>query len=90
MDENKDHPVRKLTDHLADLIIQLTETKRQLEEATKSSEDWYQNWQFKDAQLKETEAKLAAEKEAHEKLKEKLREYINKQQEGATENGESN
>lgn len=89
MDENKNHPVRLLTNLLSDLIIRLSETERELKEARKSSDDWYENWKRKDAQLKETEAKLAAEIEAHQKLKDKLNEYIEKQ-EGATENGESN
>lgn len=89
MDENKNHPIRFLTNLLCDLIIRLTETERELNEARKSSDDWYQNWQRKDAQLKETEAKLAAEIEAHQKLKDKINGHIEKQ-EGATENGESN
>ena len=86
MDENKNHPVRLLTNLLSDLIIRLSETERELKEARKSSDDWYQNWQRKDAQLKETEAKLAAEIEAHQKLKDKLNEYIESQQKGAAEN----
>lgn len=88
MDENKNHPVRKLTALLADLIIQQVETERQLKEANKSSDDWYQNWQRKDAQLKETEAKLAAEIEEHQRTREALREALETaEKKGATNNG---
>lgn len=88
MDENRNHPVRKLTDLLADLIIQQVETERQLKEANKSSDDWYQNWQRKDAQLKETEEKLAAEIEEHQRTREALREALETtEKKGATNNG---
>lgn len=88
MDENRNHPVRKLTDLLADLIIQQVETERQLKEANKSSDDWYQNWQRKDAQLKETEAKLAAEIEEHQRTREALRDALETaEMKGATNNG---
>lgn len=62
MDKNKNYPIRKLTNHLSDLIIQLLDTERERDEARQNSEEWYQNWQRKDTQLKEAEAKLAAEK----------------------------
>lgn len=88
MDENRNHPVRKLTDLLADLIIQQVETERQLKEANKNSDDWYQNWQRKDSQLKETEAKLATEIEEHQRTREALREALETaQKKGATNNG---
>lgn len=88
MDENRNHPVRKLTDLLADLIIQQVETERQLKEANKNSDDWYQNWQRKDAQLKETEAKLAAEIEEHQRTREALRDALETaEMKGATNNG---
>lgn len=88
MDENRNHPVRKLTDLLADLIIQQVETERQLKEANKNLDDWYQNWQRKDSQLKETEAKLATEIEEHQRTREALREALETaQKKGATNNG---
>lgn len=88
MDENRNHPVRKLTDLLADLIIQQVETERQLKEANKSSDEWYQNWQCKDSQLKEAEAKLAAEIEEHQRTREALREALETaEKKGATNNG---
>lgn len=59
MDENKNHPVRLLTNLLSDLIIRLSETERQLDEARKSSDDWYQHWQTKDAQFKAANDRIA-------------------------------
>ena len=59
MDENKNHPVRLLTNLLSDLIIRLSETERQLDEARKSSDDWYQHWQTKDAQIKAANDRIA-------------------------------
>lgn len=59
MDENKNHPVRLLTNLLSDLIIRLSETERQLDEARKSSDEWYQHWQTKDAQLKAANDRIA-------------------------------
>lgn len=87
MDENKNHPIRQLTNHLSDLIIRLIDTERERDEARKSSDDWYQHWQTKDAQLKETEAKLAAEIEEHQRTREALREALGNKKEGATNNG---
>lgn len=43
MDENKNHPIRQLTNHLSDLIIRLIDTERERDEARKSSDDWYQH-----------------------------------------------
>lgn len=87
MDENKNHPIRQLTNHLSDLIIRLLDTERELAAARQSSEEWYQNWQRKDAQLKEAEAKLAAEIEEHQRTREALREALGNKKEGATNNG---
>lgn len=88
MNENRNHPVRKLTDLLADLIIQQVETERQLKEETKNKDEWYQNWQRKDSQLKEAEAKLAAEIEEHQRTREALREALETaEKKGATNNG---
>lgn len=90
MDENKNHPIRQLTNHLSDLIIRLLDTERERDEARKSSNDWYQSWQHKDTQLKETEAKLAAEIEEHQRTREALREALKNAEKGATKNGKSN
>ena len=56
----RDNPIRQLTDHLADLILRMVENERQLAEAKESSDEWYQNWQRKEAQLKEAQEKLNA------------------------------
>ena len=77
MDENKNHPVRLLTNLLSDLIIRLSETERQLDEARKSSDEWYQHWQPKDAQLKAANDRIA-ELEAQLGVKD---------MKGATDNG---
>lgn len=90
MDENKNHPIRQLTNHLSDLIIRLLDTEHERDEARQSSEEWYQNWQRKDAQLKEAEAKLAAEIEEHQRTREALREALKNAEKGATKNGKSN
>lgn len=90
MGENKNHPIRQLTNHLSDLIIRLLDTERERDEARQSSEEWYQNWQRKDAQLKEAEAKLAAEIEEHQRTREALREALKNAEKGATKNGKSN
>ena len=90
MDENKNHPIRQLTNHLSDLIIRLLDTERERDEARQSSEEWYQIWQRKDAQLKEAEAKLAAEIEEHQRTREALREALKNAEKGATKNGKSN
>ena len=90
MDENKNHPIRQLTNHLSDLIIRLIDTERERDEARKNSDDWYQHWQTKDAQLKETEAKLAAEIEEHQRTREALREALKNAEKGAAKNGKSN
>lgn len=90
MDENKNHPIRQLTNHLSDLIIRLIDTERERDEARKSSDDWYQHWQTKDAQLKETEAKLAAEIEEHQRTREALRDALKNAEKGVPDNGKSN
>ena len=88
MDEIRNHPVRKLTNLLADLIIQQVEIERQLKEAIKNSDDWYKSWQHKDEQLKETEEKLAAEIEEHQRTREALREALETaEKKGAINNG---
>ena len=90
MDENsKNNPIRILTNHIYEMVVKMIETEQQLEEEKKRADDWYQNWQRKDAQLRETEAKLAEVTGKYEKLKDKINGYIENQQKGATENGES-
>ena len=57
--------------------------------SAKRSDEWYAYYQRKDGELKETEAKLAAEIEEHQKTRQQLRE-ISGNQEGDQEHGESN
>jgi gas vesicle protein len=83
----RDNPIRQLTDHLADLILRLVETERQLTEARQSSDEWYQNWQRKDAQLKETQENLAEEIEEHQNTQRQLREALEKLEKGGHDNG---
>lgn len=96
MNENEKHPVRILTDLLADLMIQVSDTDRKVREAQKSEDNWYKAYVSKSKELRETEDKLAAEIEAHQKLREKLGQYVEEQesnntmQEGANENESNN
>lgn len=62
---NERHPVRELTDMLADFIIRVEQLEKELDKALKSSKDWYSSWVKSEAQRKETEAKLAEEEKAH-------------------------
>lgn len=55
----------------------------------KSSDEWYAYYQKKTEELKELEAKLAAETEEHQKTRQQLREALNNQ-EGEQDHGESN
>ena len=88
MNEDKNNPIRQLTSFLADLIIRLTNTERELDEARKSSDEWYQHWQRKDAELKEAQAKLAEEIEAHQQTRKALREALEtSKKKGAHHNG---
>lgn len=79
-------PIHQLAYLLGCMTVRATEAERQRDEALKSSDEWYQNWQRKDAQLKEMEASFHQEAEAHEKTRAKLRKYIAKLEEGASEN----
>lgn len=79
MDEKTKTPIELMADLLA------TMTARAIE-AEKSSDEWYQNWQAKDAALKEAEAKLRAEIGEHQETRRQLREALNNQ-EGDQNNG---
>ena len=82
-------PIELMADTLATMATRAVEAERKLAEAEKSSDEWYQNWQRKDAQLKEAEAKLATEIEEHQNTRQKLRDALSNQ-EGDQENGKSN
>ena len=88
-EETKKNPIWLVTELLAEMTARVVEAERQRDEAQKSSDEWYAYYQKKDAELKETAAKLAAETEEHQKTRQQLREALNNQ-EGDQEHGEGN
>lgn len=86
MDEKTKTPIELMADLLATMTARAIEAERQRNEAEKSSDEWYQNWQTKDAALKEAEAKLRAEIGEHQETRRQLREALNNQ-EGDQNNG---
>lgn len=86
MDEKTKTPIELMADLLANMTARAIEAERQRDEAEKSSDEWYQNWQAKDAALKEAEAKLRAEIGEHQETRRQLREALNNQ-EGDQNNG---
>lgn len=89
MNDTTKSPIELMAELLATMTARAVEAERERDEAQKSSDDWYNNWQTKDAALKETEDKLRAEIEEHQETRRQLREALNNQ-EGDQENGESN
>lgn len=89
MDKETKSPLDLVTELLAVMTARAVEAERQRDEAQKSSDEWYNNWQNKDAQLKETEAKLAAEIAEHQNTRQQLREALSNQK-GDQDHGESN
>lgn len=86
MDEKTKTPIELMADLLATMTARAIEAERQRDEAEKSSDEWYQNRQAKDAALKEAEAKLRAEIGEHQETRRQLREALNNQ-EGDQNNG---
>lgn len=86
MDEKTKTPIELMADLLATMTARAIEAERQRDEAEKSSDEWYQNWQTKDAALKESEAKLRAEIGEHQETRRQLREALNNQK-GDQNNG---
>ena len=86
MDKETKSPIELVTELLAIMTARAVEAERQRDEAQKSSDEWYQNWQAKDAALKETEAKLRAEIGEHQETRRQLREALNNQK-GDQNNG---
>lgn len=86
MDKKTKTPIELMADLLATMTAHAIEAERQLDEAKKSSDEWYQHWQDKDAALKEAEAKLRAEIGEHQETRRQLREALNNQ-EGEQNNG---
>ena len=52
MNEEIKSPVQLMADLLGQLAERVAEAERQRDEASRSSDEWYQHWQTKDAQLK--------------------------------------
>ena len=88
-EETKKNPIWLVTELLAEMTARVVEAEQQRDEAQKNSDEWYAYYQKKDAELKETAAKLAAEIEEHQKTRQQLREALNNQ-EGEQDHGESN
>lgn len=60
MNDTTKSPIELMAELLATMTARAVEAERERDETRKSSDDWYQNWQNKDAALKEAEAKLEA------------------------------
>lgn len=88
-EETKKNPIWLVTELLAEMTARVVEAERQRDEAQQSSDEWYAYYQKKTEELKELEAKLAAETEEHQKTRQQLREALNNQ-EGEQDHGESN
>lgn len=89
MDKETKSPIELVTELLAVMTARAVEAERQRDEAQKSADEWYQNWQRKDTDLKETEAKLDAEIAEHQNTRQQLREALNNQ-EGDQDHGKGN
>lgn len=88
-EETKKNPIQLVTELLAEMTARAVEAEQQRDEAQKDSDEWYAYCQKKTEELKEMEAKLAAETEEHQKTRQQLREALNNQ-EGDQDHGESN
>ena len=88
-EETKKNPIQLVTELLAEMTARVVEAEQQRDEAQKNSDEWYAYYQKKTEELKELEAKLAAETEEHQKTRQQLREALNNQ-EGDQDHGESN
>lgn len=88
-EETKKNPIQLVTELLAEMTARVVEAEQQRDEAQKRLDEWYAYYQKKTEELKELEAKLAAETEEHQKTRQQLREALNNQ-EGDQDHGESN
>ena len=89
MDKETKSPLDLVTELLAVMTARAVEAERQRDEAQKSADEWYQNWQRKDSELKEAEAKLTEEIAEHQNTRQQLREALNNQ-EGDQDHGKGN
>ena len=90
MNENTKSPVQLMADLLGEMTQRAFDAVMERDEARQSSDEWYQNWQRKDAELKEAQAKLSAEIEEHQRTRDKLREALDNKAKGAQDNGKGN
>lgn len=90
MNENTKSPVQLMADLLGEMTQRALDAVMERDEARQSSDEWYQNWQRKDAELKEAQAKLSAEIEEHQRTRDKLREALDDKAKGAQDNGKGN
>ena len=59
MNEEIKSPVQLMADLMGQLAERVAEAERQRDEASRSSDEWYQHWQTKDAQLKAANDRIA-------------------------------
>ena len=59
MNEEIKSPVQLMADLLGQLAERVAEAERQRDEASRSSDEWYQHWQAKDTQLKAANDRIA-------------------------------
>lgn len=78
MDNQTKTPIDLLTEALAEMTKRAMEAERQRDAAKEDATNWFQISQHKDAQLKETEAKLAAETEELQRVRRQFKEVIDR------------
>ena len=81
MDNQKKSPIEVLTDTLGEMTARAMEAERQLAAAKEDAANWYDLYQRKDAQQKETEAKLKAETEELQRVRRQFKAVIERHKE---------
>ena len=76
MDDKSKSPISLMADLLATMTERALEAERMRDEAKEGAEDWYRYYQEKDAQLKETKARLAEEIKAHRETRQALQKAL--------------
>lgn len=72
MDGKTKGPIDLIAEALAKMTAHAIESDRQRDTAKEDAANWYEHYQRKDAQLRETEAKLEAEITEHQKTRQAL------------------
>lgn len=83
MEKNIKTPIEVLACALGEMTARAMEAERQIEAAKEDAKNWYELFHQKDVQLKEAEAKLAAEIEAHHRTRRQFKEVIERHKKGA-------